>query len=350
LCEVLLQMGLILNELKDVNGAISTFNSAINLITLQDSSWDEPGLKSVLARIYANLSSAYQNSGNYETGCSAGLHALDLYQQLNESEPSAENLDGMSAVSINLAINFYKNRQFEKADKFYNQAITALELLAKETEDPGIIQRLSIACMNRSNLARASHQIDFSLELLDHSIALTEKLYMNPGNSELTHDLALQYMNRGITLQLKEDYSRALESYDKALKFRELALLNQGRKETRHELAKTLTNKAILLNSMNQSEESHSLHQRAIEILETMIFEEGRSELLHQLALTCISFGEDLESCGQVGRMNETYGKGLDLLKYLIRDNSNDTLKALYLKYSKKRDEYSSADDKFGIC
>ncbi len=338
--EIHLQMGLILNELNDLRGAIGILSAAVDLVAKQSDSSLDSECRMLLAKIHINCAAVHQHLGELTDSAREGHRALALVSTIDREQAGPSILEIIGAAQIALAIDAYQNRRYDDAAARYAEAIRVLEEALGHDPAPHIAQKLAIACLNRSNLARALHQLDESLIWIDRAIQLSESLLDHPAMSDVAHGVALQYMNRGITLQMLNRKTDALASYRKALDVRETVIREQGRVDTRNELSRIQSNMAILMAELDRPDACSELIRESVERLESLIFEEGRTELLQQYALTCFLAAEQLRRIVPGDRILSYYDRGLEIVEYLNVEHPSEQLRSIGATHRAARDAF----------
>ncbi len=338
--EIHLQMGLILNELNDLRGAIGVFSMAIDLAGKQSDSPLSPDARMLLAKIHINCAAAHQHLGQLTDSAREGHRALEQVDSIDRTRADPSILEIIGAAQIALAIDAYQNKHYDDAAARYTDAIRNLEEALGHDPAPHIKHKLAIACLNRSNLARAQARLDESLIWIDRAIQLSESLLENPAMSDVAHGVALQYMNRGITLQMLNRKTDALAAYRKALGIRENVIREQGRIDTRNELSRIQSNMAILMADLDRPDECSELIRESVERLESLIFEEGRTELLQQYALTCFLAAEQLKRFVPPDRILSYYDRGLEIVEYLSVEHPNEQLRSIEATHRAAREAF----------
>ena len=275
------------------------------------------GLKREMAVARNTQGTSFYMLGNY-------ARAIDYFYQSLKIKEEINDLKGIAATLNNIGMINDEQEDHDEAIKNYTQAIENVVSIPGYEQNPEILQALVASYHNLGVLYLNLLDYDKSLEYLNKTLKLTEKL-------DLKRERAYTYSNLGHIFFDKKNYSKSMEYYQKAYKILDSIGDENG-------IVDALINFSVLYAEQGKYNQAIVYGKQALALAERDNFNVGRQDASEILYESYKNLGNDARAL----EMFELYVRTRDSLQ--SDRNEQEVIRQAYkYEYEKQSAEDSIA-------
>jgi len=236
------------------------------------------GNQTVLAEALNNISSVYQQSGNYDKSIKVAEQVLAVQTQLNDYA-------GMSKTYSKIGTSHYFGGKYELAIANYTQC---LELRTQIGDSAGMGNIL----LNIGSVYNASGAYLDAMTNYENSLSLRKALRDSAGMATAMNNIGKIHLEQG-------NYAKALEFYTASLQIREKNADSNG-------MATSLMNFGVVYQTQGDYQEALKRYNSALVLLEKEDTQMRMSEVVHNI-------GSVYEEMGDYDKAMRNYQRSSDI-------------------------------------